>query len=83
MTEVFLKGFQTDSLLLPFISGVIENPLRRLLRMFIESKIVEDAVNVYDLTKIDVSKKEKQFNFEKVYLLLVYSSIVALFVSTN
>ena len=83
MTEVFLKGFQTDSLLLPFISGVVENPLRRLLRMFIESKIVEDAVNVYDLTKIDVSKKEKQFNFEKVYLLLVYSSIVALFVSTN
>lgn len=83
MTEVFLKGFQTDSLLLPFISGVLENPLRRLLRMFIESKIVEDAVNVYDLTKIDVSKKEKQFNFEKVYLLLVYSSIVALFVSTN
>ena len=83
MTEVFVKGFQTDSLLLPFISGVLENPLRRLLRMFIESKIVEDAVNVYDLTKIDVSKKEKQFNFEKVYLLLVYSSIVALFVSTN
>ena len=83
MTEVFLKGFQTDSLLLPFISGVLENPLRRLLRMFIESKIVEDAVNVYDLTKIDVSKKEKQFNFKKVYLLLVYSSIVALFVSTN
>ena len=83
MTEVFLKGFQTDSLLLPFISGVSENPLRRLLRMFIESKIVEDAVNVYDLTKIDVSKKEKQFNFEKVYLLLVYSSIVALFVCTN
>ena len=83
MTEVFLKGFQTDSLLLPFISGVLENPLRRLLRMFIESKIVEDAVNVYDLTKIDVSKKEKQFNFEKVYLLLVYSSIVALFVSTD
>ena len=83
MTEVFLKGFQTDSLLLPFISGVLENPLRRLLRMFIESKIVEDAVNVYDLTKIDVSKKEKQFNFEKVYLLLVYSSIVALFVCTN
>ena len=82
MTEVFLKGFQTDSLLLPFIS-VLENPLRRLLRMFIESKIVEDAVNVYDLTKIDVSKKEKQFNFKKVYLLLVYSSIVALFVSTN
>ena len=62
---------------------MLENPLRRLLRMFIESKIVEDAVNVYDLTKIDVSKKEKQFNFEKVYLLLVYSSIVALFVSTN
>ena len=83
MTEVFLEGFQTDNLLLPFISGVLENLLRRLLRMFIESKIVEDAVNVYDLTKIDVSKKEKQFNFEKVYLLLVYSSIVALFVSTN
>ena len=51
--------------------------------MFIESKIVEDAVTVYDLTKIDVPKKEKQFNFEKVYLLLVYSSIVALFVSTD
>ena len=83
MTEVFLEGFQTDNLLLPFIGGVLENLLRRLLRMFIESKIVEDAVTVYDLTKIDVPKKEKQFNFEKVYLLLVYSSIVALFVSTD
>ena len=47
MTEVFLKGFQTDSLLLPFISGVLENPLRRLLRMFIESKIVEDLLEVF------------------------------------
>ena len=82
MLEVFLKDFQTDNPMLPFLSDVLENLLRRLLRMFIKSKIVEDVVTGYDLTKIDVQEKENQISLEKVYLL-AYCSIVTLFVCTS
>ena len=57
--------------MLPFLSDVLENLVRRLLRMFIKSKIVEDAATAYDLTKIDVQKKENQISFEKICLFLV------------
>lgn len=43
--------------MLPFLSDVL---VRRLLRMFIKSKIVEDAVTTYGLIKIDVEKQETQ-----------------------
>ena len=69
--------------MLPFLSDVLENPVRRLLRMFIKSKIVEGAVTAYNLTKIDVQKKEKQISLEKVCLFLIYSSIVTLFVCAS
>ena len=34
--------------MLPFLSDVLENLVRRLLRMFTKSKIVEDAMTAYD-----------------------------------
>ena len=83
MLEVFLKIFQTDNPMLPFLSDVLENLVHRLLRIFIKSKIVEDAVTAYNLTKIDLQKKENQISLEKVYLFLVYSNSVTLFVCTS
>ena len=83
MLEVFLKNFQTDNPMLPFLSDVLENLVHRLLRMFIKSRIVEDAVTAYNLTKIDLQKKENQISLEKVYLFLVYSNSVTLFVCTS
>ena len=69
--------------MLPFLSDLLENLARRLLVMFIKSKIVEDAVTDYDLTKIGLQKKENCIGLEKVCLFLVYSSIVKHFVCTN
>ena len=69
--------------MLPFLSDVLENLVHRLLRMFIKSRIVEDAVTAYNLTKIDLQKKENQISLEKVYLFLVYSNSVTLFVCTS
>ena len=46
--------------MLPFLSDMLENLVLILLRMFIKSKIIEDAGTAYDLTKIDVEKKENQ-----------------------
>ena len=69
--------------MLPFLSDVLENLVHRLLRMFIKSKIVEDAVTAYNLTKIDLQKKENQISLEKAYLFLVYSNSVTLFVCTS
>ena len=54
--------------MLPFLCDVLENLVRRLLRMFIKSKIVEDTVIAYDLTNIDEQKKENQISLEKVCL---------------
>ena len=59
---------------------MFENLVRRVLQMFIKSKIAEDTVTAYDLTKTDLQKKEKQISLEKVCLFLVYSSIVRLLV---
>ena len=53
MLEGFLKYFQTDNPMLPFLSDMLESLVRRLLRMLIKSKIVEVAVTAYNLTKID------------------------------
>ena len=83
MLEVFLKIFHTDNPMLPFLSDVLENLVHRLLRMFIKSRTVEDAVTAYNLTKIDLQKKENQISLEKVYLFLVYSNSVTLFVCTS
>ena len=83
MPEVLLKDFQRDSPLLPFLSNALEDLLCRLPRMFLKSKLVEDAVTAYDLTKIDVQKKENQISSEKVCLFLVYSSIVTLLICTS
>ena len=57
--------------MLPFLCDVLENLVRRLLRMFIKSKIVEDTVIAYDLTNIDEQKKENQISLEKVCLFVV------------
>ena len=62
---------------------MLENLVRRLLRMFIKSEIVEDALTAYNLTKIDVQKQGNQISLEKICLFLVYSSIVILFVCTS
>ena len=83
MLEIFLKDSQTDSPMLPFLSDMLENLVHRLLQMFTKSKIVEDAVTAYDLTKISVQKEENQTSLEKVCLFLVCPSIVTLFVCTS
>ena len=69
--------------MLPFLSDMLENLVHRLLQMFTKSKIVEDAVTAYDLTKISVQKEENQTSLEKVCLFLVCPSIVTLFVCTS
>ena len=81
--EVFLKDFQTDHQMLPFLNDLFGNLACRLLLMFIKSKIIEDAVTDYDLTKIGLQKKENCIGLEKVCLFLVYSSIVTHFVCTS
>ena len=53
--------------MLPFLSDVLENVMCRLLRMFIKSKIVKDAVTAYNLTKFDYSEcTDNQVSLEKV-----------------
>ena len=83
MLEVFLKYPQTDNPMLPFLNDVLENLVRRLLRMFIKLKIVEDAVTAENLPEVDVQKKDNQISIERVCLFLIYSSIITSFVCTS
>lgn len=65
--QSFLKVFQTDQPMIPFLSDVLENMIRRLMKMFIQSDIVNDATTPRQLMKnIDCSKKENQLVVEKV-----------------
>ena len=67
MLEISFKILQTDNPMLPFLSDVLENVMCRLLRMFIKSKIVKDAVTAYNLTKFDYSEcTDNQVSLEKV-----------------
>ena len=50
--------FQTNNPMMPFVSDKLEAIVRRLMKMFLRSELVDTAVTASQLIKIDFQKKE-------------------------
>ena len=61
-----LKTFQTDRLMVPFLSDAVGKIIRQLMKMFLRREIVVEAVTPYQLINIDCAKEENQLIPEKV-----------------
>ena len=44
LLNVYLKQFQTDNPMIPFISDTLEKVMRQLMKMFLRRKVVDEAV---------------------------------------
>ena len=58
--NAFLRRFQTDSPMVPFLVTKLEEVVRALCSKFILDKVMEDSGEVRKLIKIDVFDKNKQ-----------------------
>ena len=58
--EVFLRKYQTDDPMMPFLSNELETILGCLMKMFLKDNILEEAVTPFKLVKVDVNKTENQ-----------------------
>ncbi|XP_041347559.1 uncharacterized protein LOC121367447 [Gigantopelta aegis] len=54
--EPFLKQYQTDKVMIPFLVSDLEKLMRNLMERFIEGGVLEAAQSVNELLKIDLSK---------------------------
>ena len=53
----FLRGFQTDQPMVPFICEVLESKLRSIMNMFIINEKMREADSLQKLLKVDVNDK--------------------------
>jgi hypothetical protein len=68
MMSSYLKQFQTDIPMMPFVSEILENLIRRLMKIFIRKAIIDEADSAYSLIKIDLQKRENHLPPELVKL---------------
>lgn len=66
--SLYLKQFQTDAPMMPFVSLALEDIIRLLMKMILRSSVVTEADTAYNLIKIDVSKKENQLPNDSIKL---------------
>ena len=56
----FLRGFQTNSPMTPFLFGSVETMIRLVMKMFIKEDVLNEAVTAFRLIKIKVSETSNQ-----------------------
>ena len=68
MISSYLKQFQTDNLMMPFVSEILENLIRRLMKIFIWKAVIDETDSTYSLIKIDLQKQVNHLPLESVKL---------------
>ena len=53
----FLKQFQTDDPVMPFMGEMLDSIIRRLMKIFLLQSVVNDVVTSHQLIKHDITKK--------------------------
>ena len=54
----YLKQFQRDNPMLPFVPEILESLIRRLMKIFIRKTVFDEADTAYSLIEIDFQKRE-------------------------
>lgn len=76
MLNTFLKLFQTDAAMVPFLFDVLERLLRRFLKLFVLKAVADAAVTPYQLIKTSESSflsMIKRFKFITFFYFLIAS----------
>ena len=60
----YLVSFQTDSLMVPFMSDEMEKLFRKFCRLVLKPEVVDEATTPYRLIEINISDK----NIQKKYI---------------
>ena len=68
MLSEFLRGFQTNSPIMPLLCGSLETIIRRVMKMFIKEDVLNEAVTAFRLIKIKVSEPNNQLAIGDVKL---------------
>ena len=66
--KAFLKEFQTDFPMLPFLEESSDSLLRGLMKPFARQAALDEATTPFKLSKIDINKQENLLPMEKVKL---------------
>ena len=72
--EPFLRYFQSDALLVPFLYQQLEVILRNLIQKFIKREVLLEATFVQKLMKIDLN--EKKCHYKEVKIGIATSSML-------
>jgi len=75
--NVFLKGFQTDQPMVPFLCEILKNLLSSLLRMFVLNSTIEKADTVLKMLKIDTSDRNIYKPLESIELGMASKLLVS------
>ena len=68
MVSEFLRGFQSNSPMMPFLSGSLETMICRVMKMFIKGDVLNEAVTAFRLIKIKVSETSNQLTIGNLKL---------------
>lgn len=72
--EVFLKEYQTDTHMIPFLARDLGEVVRNCMQRFIKKPVLDEASTVQKLSRVDVRTKENQKNVKYVEVGFVAQS---------
>ena len=64
--EGFLRFYQTDLPLIPFLGNNLEQPMRNLMKRVIKNDVMTSATNVLKLMKIDLSNNDHHRDYKSI-----------------
>ena len=62
----FLESYQTDSPMVPFLYDDLENLMQTIFSWFIKPELLENAETGFQLTKLDVCKRDNHVSIKSV-----------------
>lgn len=62
----FLKRFQTNRPMVPFLSGALVQVMKSLLRIFIKEDVIREASSALKVSRIDVENEENYLDLSKI-----------------
>ena len=75
--QPFLKSFQTDAPMMPFLPTVLEKLLRRVMKLFIRATVVDEQLTALQLVKLDVELPASRIPSRKIKLLVASQDLLA------
>jgi hypothetical protein len=74
--EPFLKLYQTDKPMVPFLCADLANLIRNLMEKFITAEVLKEALSTIKLIKVDVTKQTNYIEVSKVKVGFITENIL-------